>query len=268
MRTPEDRIFSAIVEARAEAGLGPLERRAALDAAAEARATRSARGPAAARVSSDRPLADDLEDAGLRAWSRGVERRITLRGMDPVEGVLSQWSGLRSAWERVLDPDYDAIGLAHAYASDGEMVFVGILLVDSAIPEDLRAVESEIADRVNRIRTDRGLPALLYSPALARVARDHSADMAKRGYFEHVAPDGRAPADRVRAAAIEYALVAENLAYNHREADPIESAVKDWMASPGHRANILSGEVSRTGVGVVVAADGGIYFTQLFLEPR
>jgi uncharacterized protein YkwD len=39
------------------------------------------------------------------------------------------------------------------------------------------------------------------------------------------------------------------------------------MASPGHRANILDGKFTRTGVGVAVDADGTVYVTQVFLRP-
>ena len=33
---------------------------------------------------------------------------------------------------------------------------------------------------------------------------------------------------------------AENVAYNHGQADPVEVCVNGWINSPGHRKNMLS----------------------------
>ena len=37
-----------------------------------------------------------------------------------------------------------------------------------------------------------------------------------------------------------------------------------WMDSPGHRANILNCQARAIGVGVAAAADGTLYWTQMF----
>ena len=41
-----------------------------------------------------------------------------------------------------------------------------------------------------------------------------------------------------------------------------------WMDSPGHRANVLSANVTHIGVGLAHAADGTPYWTQVFAAPR
>jgi uncharacterized protein YkwD len=96
-------------------------------------------------------------------------------------------------------------------------------------------------------------------PALAAVARAHSADMRDRGYFSHDTPEGLSPFDRAEAAGLTHAR-AENIAYGQRDAAAVMAG---WMDSPGHRANILNCSLSTLGVGVA-EGPGGPWWTQLF----
>lgn len=121
-------------------------------------------------------------------------------------------------------------------------------------------LESQMIGLVNKERTDRGLPALVYDPVLRDVGRGHSADMFKRGYFAHNSPEGENVADRVEKAGITYEVVGENLAY----APSLTLAHNGLMNSPGHKANILSSDYHKVGIGI---QDGGVYglmVTQVF----
>ena len=120
--------------------------------------------------------------------------------------------------------------------------------------------EREMVDLVNKERVDRGLKPLVFSEALRGIARFHSADMFVGGYFSHYSPEGLNVADRAIKAGIDFLVIGENLAY----APTLQSAHKGLMNSPGHRANILSVDFGKIGIGVM---DGGIYeqmFTQVF----
>ncbi|MCL5784405.1 MAG: CvpA family protein [Patescibacteria group bacterium] len=120
--------------------------------------------------------------------------------------------------------------------------------------------ENLMIDLVNRERVSRGLKALSLDGRLREVGRGHSADMLKRGYFSHYSPEGLTVADRVTNAGIDFLIVGENLAY----APNVELAHQGLMNSEGHRANILSADFSKIGIGVM---DGGVYgrmFTQVF----
>ncbi len=120
--------------------------------------------------------------------------------------------------------------------------------------------EEAMVTLVNRERVKRGLAALKLDENLRAVARGYSADMFRRGYFAHYSPEGESVADRLLEAEIDFLVVGENLAY----APSVELAHQGLMNSEGHRANILSKEYSRVGIG---AMDGGIYgrmFTQVF----
>ncbi|MHC4966846.1 MAG: CAP domain-containing protein, partial [Planctomycetota bacterium] len=81
-------------------------------------------------------------------------------------------------------------------------------------------LEARLHQEVNAVRARRHLIPLERDPALDAVARAHSADMARRGYLNHVNPEGQNPVDRLRAAGIEgFSLAAENAGLTDRD-DP------------------------------------------------
>ncbi len=266
-RPAVDRIFDAVQRARADAGVGVQDRRAALDAVALRRARRVAALPDARRLSDDVPLRDDLEAEGIKRFQRAVDRLIVMSGQDPVDGVLDHWRRYRAAWETAMDPELNAAGVAGVTTEDGWFVFVAVLVQDQNVPADLAPLEQAVVDAINAVRKRNDLEPLTVRWDLAAVARAHSRDMAARGYFAHAGPGGEGPAERVRRAGIAYRATAENLQLNHAADDPVASAVQGWLHSPGHLANILTPEFSETGVGIAVAEDGTYYFTQLFLQP-
>ncbi len=115
---------------------------------------------------------------------------------------------------------------------------------------------------VNQERVSRGFKVLMLDSKLRDIARAYSEDMLKRGYFSHYSPEGLTVADRALNAGVDFLVVGENLAY----APSVESAEKGLMASEGHRANILSPDYNKIGIGAI---DGGVYgkmFTQVFTD--
>jgi len=90
--------------------------------------------------------------------------------------------------------------------------------------------------------------------------------MSRQSYFAHVTPEGLGLRDRAREAGIlRYAVLGENIAYNQGYEDPGAFAVRKWMDSTKHRANILSPEFRAMAVGSFVAPDGSVYLTQTFI---
>jgi uncharacterized protein YkwD len=127
-------------------------------------------------------------------------------------------------------------------------------------------LERSVAQAVNRARMERGLPALAVDRTLGAVARRYSCRMARENFIAHVPPSGGTVGDRVKSAGTAYRAVGENLASTRDARDPVASAVRGWMASPGHRKNILAPSFTRTGVGVC-RLDRSHLFTQIFLQP-
>jgi len=128
--------------------------------------------------------------------------------------------------------------------------------------------ETEILGLVNRQRVRSGLAPLKFSARLAVVARGHSYDMAMRHYLAHNSPDGVAPADRISGVGIGYRTVGENIYMDDsaESAGVPQRAMKGWLKSPEHLANIISGKFTETGVGIAHSADGGTYVTQDFVH--
>lgn len=126
----------------------------------------------------------------------------------------------------------------------------------------LQAAADTVLTRTNEERARAGLPGLVSDPDLVRVAQAHARDMARRGYFSHTNPEGQGPRDRVQAAGLSHTGVGENIAHHFSAA----SAMSAWMASSGHRANILRESYTLIGVGVYRpdGSGGNHHYVQVF----
>jgi len=128
-------------------------------------------------------------------------------------------------------------------------------------PAECGRFEEQVLDLVNQHRhdgwacgTDPGTPGpgglapLEMDDPLRRVARLHSQDMAERGFFDHVNPDGDDPFERMTAAGFAGDLPwGENIAAGSPTPDEVVAA---WMASPEHCENIMLGPFAVLGVGL------------------
>ncbi|KWT63059.1 hypothetical protein ADL21_04720 [Streptomyces albus subsp. albus] len=119
--------------------------------------------------------------------------------------------------------------------------------------------ESQVLTLVNQERAKAGCSPLTADRQLGGLARDFSADMARRDFFDHTDPDGRSPWDRAKAAGID-GLGGENIARGQADA---RAVMDTWMHSSGHRANILNCEYKTLGVGAHFGS-GGPWWTQDF----
>lgn len=124
-------------------------------------------------------------------------------------------------------------------------------------------IEAEILARTNLERAKRGLPALRFNPLLNKAASVHTANMAASRRLSHDLYRAVQPTltSRFDFVGYDFAAGAENVAYGYRSAAEV---VNVWMASPGHRANILDPGLREIGVGVGRAGNGALYFTQVF----
>ncbi|WP_327229177.1 CAP domain-containing protein [Streptomyces noursei] len=95
-------------------------------------------------------------------------------------------------------------------------------------------------------------------------AQRHSADMAARGYYEHVSPEGVGPDARITAAGYQWSSWGENL---DRGPQSAAAAVRDWMGDAPHRDNLLDCRFTAVGIGIVHGA-GGPWWTQDLAAPR
>ena len=122
-------------------------------------------------------------------------------------------------------------------------------------PAHLSGAQAELLRLHNEARKEHGLGTFCASEQLMAAATAHSKDMLDRGYYDHVAPDGDTPEQRVQATGYSYSSMAENI---HRRslsyaAEPtqedLELVFEDWMDSSGHRANVLNPDLHEIGIG-------------------
>ncbi|KHL15825.1 uncharacterized protein YkwD [Mumia flava] len=118
--------------------------------------------------------------------------------------------------------------------------------------------ERRVVRHTNRKRTNRGLRGLRRSACLDRFAQRSANRIARNGRLTH--QNLRPVLDRCNAW-----MVGENIAYGYVWPRRV---VRAWMASPGHRANILQRRYRRIGVGMARDASGTVWVAQVFGQPR
>jgi len=119
----------------------------------------------------------------------------------------------------------------------------------------------------NQVRQQQGLGALEVAQNLQGAAATHSQQMWDGKFFAHSDPSD--PTDtlghRLQVSGVSSLTSAENLfrceGYNPDQL--AQQAVQSWLASPGHRANLLNPKFNRIGVSVC-GAKGNYVFTQDF----
>ena len=148
------------------------------------------------------------------------------------------------------------------------VLVVTAFLVDSALASSrsettLQTLNRQVLAGVNRFRARHGRAPLHESTALDRSARRHSLEMGRLGYFAHSSADGLQFWQRIRnfypANGYSYWSVGENLVW----ASPslrVGGAMRMWISSPPHLANLLSRRWRQIGISAVgVARAPGVY---------
>ncbi|MDQ3014710.1 MAG: CAP domain-containing protein [bacterium] len=100
----------------------------------------------------------------------------------------------------------------------------------------------------NNERRANGKKALTFNAELAAAAESKIQDMFDNQYFEHESPDGQGAAEIIEKAGYAYIIVGENLAMGNFKDD--QALIEAWMASPGHKANMLNNRFTEIGVAV------------------
>ncbi|HSD78940.1 MAG TPA: CAP domain-containing protein [Solirubrobacteraceae bacterium] len=162
-------------------------------------------------------------------------------------------AGPAAASARPTTTTRPAVAVAVAASAGSQARTIARLRPAVAVAASASSQARTIARLIDRIRVRHGLRALHTNRRLGRAARRHSADMRRRGYFAHDGPDGT-PGGRVAAAGYRpAALIGETLAWGTGPLARPRALVRTWMASPPHRATILTPAFREIGVGVARA---------------
>ena len=127
-----------------------------------------------------------------------------------------------------------------------------VALAPAAGAASATASERALVGCANDARAARGLEPLKVDRALHSVGHRFAADMARRGFFDHVDPDGCDPGDRIEVKG-RYITWGENIAEGYPDA---AATCRGWLRSRGHRRNILDRHFTRIWAGYADAGDG------------
>lgn len=228
------------------------------------------------RVTVEAPVAENQPPSANAGADREVDQgdNVLVAGSasDP-DGIIASWS-----WQQISGPEVSLSNADSAEVQFTAPATAGDIRLRLTVSDDDGAADSD--DIVITVRESSGTdnttgetlqsmlpfinqarsadrfcgdteyparPDLVWSNSLAKVARDHSMDMARQGYFSHTSADGTSMGNRV-FSAWSGTRVGENIAAS--SVNRSDSYVVDlWLNSPGHCALIMDPDFTHAGVG-------------------
>lgn len=151
--------------------------------------------------------------------------------------------------EQANIPSFDKFkeNIAAIVNNENQIIAPPPLKVFQEAPSAFLTLKGTITETNNQ-RVENGLAPLKENAKLDAAAKAKAQDMFEKQYFEHISPTGIGPADLAKSVGYDYLIIGENLALGNFEND--KKLVEAWMASPGHRANILNVKYTEIGVAV------------------
>jgi uncharacterized protein YkwD len=133
----------------------------------------------------------------------------------------------------------------------------------AAAPSQLTSFDQQLIKLVNQARSRAGLPAVVEARGLTRLSADWSTQMANQGQLKH---NPNAWTQLLSYGASNRTAWAENVARWSSEAYTPEETFAAYMASPGHKANILGAEYRYVGMGTITGVGEDDYNTMTFTD--
>lgn len=125
-------------------------------------------------------------------------------------------------------------------------------------PENVERVRNAVVCLHNEERKAAGVAPLSTNSLLQQAATAHSVDMVERDYFEHDAPEGIDPFERIeRAGYIRPRSVwnaGENIGWGTGSLSTPRSMMDAWMKSYGHRLTLIASDFDELGVGIALGS--------------
>lgn len=134
---------------------------------------------------------------------------------------------------------------------------------NSTIPtwaNNTKEKEEIMLEYINNERKKIGLSPYIMDEELLNIAALKAKDMSENNYFGHVSPSYGSPFEMMKKFGISYSIAGENIAGN----SSIKNAHDAFMSSPGHKANILSKNYDKIGIGIVANEKYGFIYVQMF----
>jgi hypothetical protein len=115
---------------------------------------------------------------------------------------------------------------------------------------------AKVFSQTNAQRTKAGVKPLISDPALDKAAAEWARALARSCTFKHSTATWRAQ----RVAKAGWSATGENIAAGYS----VSAVVGAWMASPGHKANILDKRYTGVGIGYAKGTCHSSYWVQIF----
>jgi uncharacterized protein YkwD len=133
----------------------------------------------------------------------------------------------------------------------GLVVLMGVGTLGAVSATATVKPRTAMLEKLNEMRAKHGLGPVRPSLRLRLAAKGHSDDMVMRDYFAHTSPGGGTVYDRIVGSGFVtgYSWIGgETLAWGTGILTKPGATVKAWLASPEHRAILLSATWTRIGI--------------------
>lgn len=127
---------------------------------------------------------------------------------------------------------------------------------------------SDLLSLTNKMRAENGLSPVQLNDELSNAASQKASDMFSKNYWAHNSPEGTTPWVFVKSAGYDYLYAGENLARGFTTSVDVIDA---WMASTGHRENMLSPNYRDIGFAIVpgtLTGDETVLVVEVFGQKR
>lgn len=142
----------------------------------------------------------------------------------------------------------------------------------SNIVSEIETLERTVHELTNKFREEEGHDFLEYNEDLAKIARNHSRNMAKKGYFAHEDHNNRGPGARADYFGYPNTAISENL-FRVGIPEQVDSAdrvaaraIRGWKSSSSHRAGMLTTAHIVEGVGAYITEERSVFITTMFAD--
>ncbi|HOQ17723.1 MAG TPA: CAP domain-containing protein [Defluviitaleaceae bacterium] len=122
--------------------------------------------------------------------------------------------------------------------------------------------EKIMLEYINNERKKVGLSPYILDDTLSKIASIKAKDMAENKYFGHVSPTYGSPFEMMKQFGISYKIAGENIAGNNS----VKNAHDSFMNNPGNKANILSKNYEKIGIGIAEDERYGYVYVQIFMK--
>ncbi|MDQ6776418.1 MAG: CAP domain-containing protein, partial [Actinomycetota bacterium] len=182
--------------------------------------------------------------------------RLRARAAASAQGLVWSWSAPHSSAASVPAASTSTGSGTPGSASPGSSTSAPCANADLIPTSDsIPLIATATLCLVNQQRALHGEHPLRDNAKLDSSATHHSQDMVAANYYDHTSPTGETLDNRVRASGYLPSTAAwelgENIDLGALTLATPAAMVAAWMASPGHRANILNPDFVDSGVGVI-----------------